>query len=373
MRLLKLSLFDFKNYELGELEFNGRIQCFVGTNGSGKTNLLDAIYYLSLTKSAFNPSDSQNIRQGQPRFVVTGNFKVGERTSTVACSYQSGQKKIIRENQQEYTKLAEHVGKFPSVLIAPNDIELIWEGSEFRRKFFDSLISQLDRIYLDHLITYTNHLKQRNSLLRLFSERGNVDLDLLETYDQKIVPAGLYIHKRRTEFLKGFLLQFVQHYHFLAGEAAEEVQIRYRSDLEKFDFAEGLKKNLQRDIMLQRTSLGIHRDDFLFMLNGNELKRWGSQGQQKSFLIGLKLAEYQSLAEAKGLKPLLLLDDIFDKLDDLRINKLMLLVADGTFGQIFITDARPERSKEFFERANISPQFFFVENGKLRESDGGKK
>lgn len=373
MRLLKLSLFDFKNYEHEELEFQDRIQCFVGINGSGKTNLLDSIHYLSLTKSAFNPSDSQNIRQGQARFVVTGDFKIKENTSSVACSYQSGQKKIIRENQQDYSRLSEHVGKYPSVLIAPNDIELIWDGSELRRKFFDSLISQLDHAYLENLIVYTNHLKQRNSLLRIFSERGSVDHDLLETYDQKIVPAGLYIHKRRTEFLKTFLPQFLQHYRFLAGDAAEEVDIQYRSDLQKTDFAEGLKKNLQRDILLQRTSLGIHRDDFLFLLNGNELKRWGSQGQQKSFLIGLKLGEYQSLSEAKGFKPLLLLDDIFDKLDDLRINKLMLRVADGTFGQLFITDARPERSKEFFERAGIFPQFFLVENGKLHHGNGGKK
>src|SRR6478736_252134 len=201
VRLLKLSLFDFKNYEHEELEFRDRIQCFVGINGSGKTNLLDAIHYLSLTKSAFNPSDSQNIRQGQLRFVVTGNFSVKENTSTVACSYQGGQKKIIRENQQDYSKLSEHVGKYPSVLIAPNDIELICDGSELRRKFFDSLISQLDRTYLENLIVYTNYLKQRNSLLRIFSERGSVDQDLLETYDQKIVPAGLYIHQRRVEFL----------------------------------------------------------------------------------------------------------------------------------------------------------------------------
>ncbi|HZX74627.1 MAG TPA: AAA family ATPase, partial [Cyclobacteriaceae bacterium] len=247
VRLLKLSLFDFKNYEHEELEFLDRIQCFVGINGSGKTNLLDAIHYLSLTKSAFNPSDSQNIRQGQLRFVVTGNFSVKENTSTVACSYQGGQKKIIRENQQDYSKLSEHVGKYPSVLIAPNDIELIWDGSELRRKFFDSLISQLDRTYLENLIVYTNHLKQRNSLLRIFSERGSVDQDLLETYDQKIVPAGLYIHTRRVEFLKTFLPQFLQHYQFLAGAAAEVVDIQYRSDLEKVDFAEGLKKNLQRD------------------------------------------------------------------------------------------------------------------------------
>ncbi|MBK5278980.1 MAG: DNA replication and repair protein RecF [Bacteroidia bacterium] len=367
MQLQKLKLFNFKNYEEAELVFSDKIQCFLGNNGSGKTNLLDAIHYLAFTKSAVNPSDSQNIRQGQMQFVVKGNFLLESRKEKeVICSFQQGQKKIVREDGTEYLKFSEHVGKYPAVLIAPQDIEIIWDGSGLRRKFFDSLISQLDKAYLDSLITYANHLKQRNSLLRMFSESGKVDYDLLASYDSPIIQAGKFIHKLRKEFLIEFLPLFKQHYHFLAGDAVETVDILYRSDLETSNFEELLKRNLQRDIILQRTSSGIHRDDFSFILNNGELKRFGSQGQQKSFLIGLKLAEFQSISERKGFKPLLLLDDIFDKLDDLRIHKLMLLIADGSFGQLFITDARKGRSKEILNAANLSAELFTIENGIFR-------
>ena len=370
MLLQRLQLFNFKNYEEGELLFSDRIQCFLGNNGSGKTNLLDAIHYLAFTKSAVNPSDGQNIRLGQPQFIVKGDFLMdGKQKREVVCSFQQGLKKVVREDGQDYLKFSEHVGKYPAVLIAPQDIELIWDGSEMRRKFFDSLISQLDKTYLENLIVYTNQLKQRNSLLKMFFESGKVDHDLLSTYDAQIISAGKFIYKLRKNFLTEFLPAFKQHYHFLAGDATEEVSITYRSDLETYDFEELLKRNFQRDLISQRTSSGIHRDDFLFTLNNGELKRFGSQGQQKSFLIGLKLAEFQCIAERKGFKPLLLLDDIFDKLDDLRIHKLMLLIAKGEFGQLFITDARHGRSKEILTEAKLKAQLFTVENGKLR-TDG---
>ncbi len=370
MLLQKLQLFNFKNYEEAELNFSDGIQCFLGNNGSGKTNLLDAIHYLAFTKSAINPSDAQNIRQGQSQFFVKGIFLLNAMTKKeVICSFQSGQKKLIREDGQDYLKFSEHVGKYPTVLIAPQDIELIWDGSEMRRKFFDSLISQLNKSYLENLILYTNQLKQRNSLLRMFSESGKVDYDLLNTYDSQLAKAGRFIFQNRKEFLSEFLPRFKQHYHFLAGNELEEVNISYRSDLQTFDLEELLKRNLQRDIMLQRTTSGIHRDDFVFTLNTGELKRFGSQGQQKSFLIGLKLAEFQSIAEQKGFRPLLLLDDIFDKLDDLRIHKLMLLIAQGTFGQLFMTDARQGRSKEILAAAGLDAKLFIVENGKLK-ADG---
>lgn len=367
MQLQKLQLFNFKNYEEAELIFSDKIQCFLGNNGSGKTNLLDAIHYLAFTKSAVNPSDSQNIRQGHMQFVVKGDFLLeGGKKKEVICSFLQGQKKIVREDGTDYLKFSDHVGKYPAVLIAPQDIELIWDGSGLRRKFFDSLISQLDKAYLDNLIIYTNQLKQRNSLLRMFSESVKIDYDLLATYDQQIVSSGKFIHNLRRKFLVEFLPLFKQHYHFLAGDANEEVSITYRSDLDTADLEELLKRNLQRDIMLQRTSSGIHRDDFLFGLNNGELKRLGSQGQQKSFLIGLKLAEFQSIAEQKGFNPLLLLDDIFDKLDDLRIHKLMLLIAKGYFGQLFITDARQGRSKEILTAANLKAELITIENGKFK-------
>ncbi len=362
MFLRKLNLFHFKNIEEARLEFQSDVLCFLGKNGSGKTNLLDAIYYLSFTKSAINPSDAQNIRQGQSQFINKGEFDMDGRTREVTCSFQLGQKKMIREDGQDYTKFSEHVGKYPVVLIAPQDIELIWDGSEMRRKFFDTLISQLDKIYLESLITYGNHLKQRNSLLRTFSETGKIDHDLLASYDQKIILAGNYINAKRNEFVIGFRPFLTRHYQFLS-ESNEEVDIQYRSDLEKASFDSLLQINLQRDILLQRTSTGIHRDDFDFLMNGNELKKFGSQGQQKSFLIALKLAEFQCIAEAKQFKPILLLDDIFDKLDDHRIGQLMRLVAQGTFGQLFLTDARAGRSQEILNEANVLAQVFKVENG----------
>jgi DNA replication and repair protein RecF len=380
MRLEKLTVFNFKNYEEAQVTFSGNIHCFLGKNGSGKTNLLDAIYYLAFTKSSTNSSDSQNIRiqptlgvlvslREQNQFFVKGTFLKNDKPAEVICSFQQGQKKIVKENELECSKFSEHIGKYPAVMVAPQDIELIWDGSEVRRKFFDSLISQLDRAYLDYLITYTSYLKQRNSALRLFSERGKVDHDLLASYDQILIPAANYIFNKRKEFIGDFVPRLIEHYRFLSDEAREEIAIQYKSDLDEMSWADALQKNFNRDLFLQRTTTGVHRDDFLFFLNGNELKRFGSQGQQKSFLIGLKLTEFDSININKGLKPLLLLDDIFDKLDDFRINKLMQLVARENFGQIFITDARPARTIEIVKQRKLTPQFFLVDQGTLSLMD----
>jgi DNA replication and repair protein RecF len=366
MRLEKLSLYNFKNYREAQVELGGNIQCFLGKNGSGKTNLLDAIHYLSFTKSAINSSDHQTIRSGENQFQVKGEFSKKSGRHDVVCSFQQGQKKIILEDDQESPRLSQHIGKYPVVLVAPGDIELIGEGSERRRKFFDSLLSQTDTRYLENLIAYGQLIKQRNSLLRIFSERGSVDTDMLEVYDEKLVPAGEYIYRKRKEFIVEFVSLFENHYRFLAGDSEEHVQITYQSQLHHADFAEGLRQNLQRDLLLLRTTTGVHRDDFMFTINEGELKRLGSQGQQKSFLIGLKLAEFQVVFQRKGLKPLLLLDDIFDKLDDERIRKLMLLVANGTFGQLLITDARARRSAEILGESGVKSEFFQVENGILR-------
>lgn len=366
MHLEKLTLYNFKNYEDAGLELSPGVNCFFGLNGSGKTNLLDAIYYLSLTKSASNASDLQNIRQGENQFFIKGQFVHKKNQTEILCSLVQGSKKVMSEDGNEYKKMAEHIGKYPLVLIAPNDIELIWGGSEDRRKFFDGLLSQMDHVYLENLITYTQLLRQRNGMLKLFSERGSVDQDLLDSYDDKLIPAANFIHEKRKSFLVKYHPLFERWYKQLAGkEAKEKVSITYRSDLEEVNFTDFLKKNLQRDIMLQRTTSGVHRDDFLFALNTGELKKFGSQGQQKSFLIGLKLAEFQVLEEATRKKPLLLLDDIFDKLDDNRIIKLMSLVSEGSFGQIFITDARSGRSREILKEAGVKARVFEVEEGKI--------
>ncbi len=363
MFLQELKLFNFKNYPEAILRFENPVNCFLGRNGSGKTNLLDAMHYLSFTKSAINPSDSQNVRLGESQFIIKGAFKVQEKLKEVVCSYQQGQKKMVREDGQDYLKFSDHVGKYPLVLIAPQDIELIWDGSEVRRKFFDSLLSQIDHGYLEDLIIYATYLKQRNSALKLFAERGAIDYDLLAGYHQKIIPAAKRIFSKRSEFLSEFLPVFQQHYKNLADSKDEVMSIQYRSDLENNEFEELLQKNLNRDVLLQRTTAGIHRDDFLFLLNNNEVKRYGSQGQQKSFLIGLKLAEFQCIAEKKKFKPLLLLDDIFDKLDDNRIRKIMKSVEDGMFGQLFITDARPSRCRELLKEANLKAGLINIENG----------
>ncbi len=365
MFLQDLKLFNFKNYAEASLRFEQPTTCFLGSNGSGKTNLLDAIHYLSFTKSAVNPSDAQNILLGESQFMIKGNFWVNEKTKEVICSFQQGQKKTIREDGQDCIKFSEHVGKYPVVLIAPQDIELIWDGSEVRRKFFDSLLSQIDHWYLENLIVYTTYLKQRNSALKMFAERGSTDHDLLAGYDQKIVPAAKSIFTKRKEFIKEFIPAFQKHYQNLSDSPSEAMDIQYRSDLEGNDFESLLRKNLIRDLAVQRTTTGIHRDDFLFLLNTNEVKRYGSQGQQKSFLIALKLAEFQLIAERKKFKPLLLLDDIFDKLDDNRIRKILQLVTDGMFGQLFITDARPARCKEILNETNLKAGIVNIENGKF--------
>jgi DNA replication and repair protein RecF len=364
-----LRLYNFKNYQEIDLLPDPKINCFLGNNGSGKTNLLDAIHYLAFTRSAINAADAQNIRTSQSQFMVKGNFSVSGKEKEVVCAYQLGMKKVMREDNQEYLKFSDHVGKYPVVLITPQDIELIWGGAELRRKFFDTLLSQIDSVYLENLITYTHHLKQRNSVLRKFAETGITDYTLLESYDHKIATAGTYLYNRRKSLLKEFVPLFKVHYSFIAQESAELVDIQYRSDLDKGDFETLLRSHIHRDILLQRTSVGIHRDEFLFQMNESELRKIGSQGQQKSFLISLKLCEFEVIAENKKLKPILLLDDIFDKLDDLRIRNLMKLVAEGRFGQIFITDARQDRSRQILQEANLAAKVFVVENGNLK-SDG---
>jgi DNA replication and repair protein RecF len=283
----------------------------------------------------------------------------------VVCTYRDGGKKTIREDEQETPRLALHIGKYPVVLVAPNDIELIWDGSEMRRKFFDSLLSQLDSQYLENLIVYTNYLRQRNGLLRVFAERG-VDRTVLEAYDQKLIPAGEAIFRARKEFINRFMPSFESHYRFMAGDANEKVGIRYQSQLEEMNFKSALESQLEKDIRLQRTTVGIHRDDFVFTFMNGDLKRIGSQGQQKSFLISLKLTEFEVLTEAKKFKPLLLLDDIFDKLDEERIQKLMELVTNDTFGQLFITDARSQRSQQLFRDTGIRADVLEVNNGLVR-------
>lgn len=366
MYLQSIQLRQFKNYESLELEFSPQINSIVGENGSGKTNLLDAIYYLSIGKSAFNALDSQNILHEQSFFSIQGEFQKENSSNTIRCVVQTGKKKLLKVNQNTYQKISEHLGKFPVVLIAPNDTDLITLGSELRRNFFDSLISHLDFEYLQKLIQYNHWLKQRNSLLKQQMDGRPLDNDLLETYNLPMLEVGKTLNQNRTRFIQEFQPIFQKHYQFLTSQK-EKTNITYRSQFSDENYEKVFRESLRKDMILQRTNVGIHRDDYDFEINSYPLKKFGSQGQQKSFVIALKLAQFEILKKHKNLTPILLLDDIFDKLDDERMAKLVEMVAQSTFGQIFITDARPERTLQVFKSLAIEKAVFHIEKGKSKE------
>ena len=301
--------------------------------------------------------------------MIRGIFEKTGNEYEVACAFSGERKKTMMENGKEYIRFSEHIGKYPIVTVAPADIELIWDGGEVRRRFFDTLLAQLDKEYLEHLMVYQAHLRQRNSLLKMFAERGMMDRDLLASYDEKMVASGNILFRKRVDFVTRFTPLLERRYDFLVSGTMEKPGLQYQSELATCDFKTELAQRLDRDLALGRTTIGTHRDDFLFTLQGKELKRFGSQGQQKSFLIALKLAEFDCLASKVGFKPLLLLDDIFDKLDDDRIVQLMKLVAGDTFGQIFITDARPGRSLEVLRESGVKSQNFLVEGGTVERLD----
>lgn len=365
MILESLHLLFFKNYEEANLSLSPHINCFVGDNGSGKTNLLDAIHYLSLTKSAFAPSDTQSIKQGEEFFVVKGRFRTPptERAETIQCSLRLGQKKVLTHDKQPYERVSDHIGRFPVVLISPYDTDLIRQGSEERRKYFDSLISQLDHEYLEQLMRYNHLLKQRNSLLKLATDRHTgYDRDYLLTLDEQLAPVGQQLVRRRQEFLAEFEPIFQRHYAQLA-DAREQVTLAYKSELPGADFLKLLRLQERKDLMLQRTTVGPHKDDVSFLMDEVSVKGFGSQGQQKSFAIALKLAQFEIMAQRKQHKPLLLLDDIFDRLDEKRITRLMQLVANHTFGQIFLTDTHLERTDRILGSLSEQISRFRVEAG----------
>ncbi len=367
MHLEKISLTNFKNYIQCDLELSAHINCIVGPNGSGKTNLLDAVHYLCLTKSAFNSIDQQNILHDENFFAIRGQFdKEGDQYALV-CSAQLGRKKVFKLDQQPYQKLSEHVGLFPLVMITPYDLDLVRDTSSIRRKFLNNIMSQCDGLYLEQLLRYQHLLKQRNQLLKRVAAGQTLDRDLLESYDQPLINLALEIYQLRSQFLERFNQLFQKHYTMIA-EAKEAVSIEYKSHGASAEFREEYKGALPRDLALQRTTVGIHRDDLEFKLDGRALKKIGSQGQLKSFVIALKLAQFEILKEVKGLKPLLLMDDIFDKLDDHRIAKLMNMVAGNVFGQIFITDARPERTTRILEQIEGEVKTFTVDSGKISAS-----
>lgn len=351
MTLDQLHLLFFKNYDEANLALSPGINCFIGDNGSGKTNLLDAIYYLSLTKSAFASADSQSIKQGADFFIVKGKFSTPllEQPETIQVSLRAGQKKIITHDKQPYDRLADHIGRYPAVLISPYDTDLIRQGSEERRRYFDSLQSQLDHDFLELLIQYNGLLRQRNATLKQSSGSHGFDTLYLHALDDQLAPLGESLSVARATFLTQFIPVFQRHYAQLA-DGREEVLLDYKSQLPGQNFRHLLLANERRDVALQRSTTGPHRDDFIFLMDGLPVKSYASQGQQKSFVIALKLAQFELLATKPQhtgtalVKPFLLLDDIFDRLDDKRIARLLQLVADHTFGQVFLTDTNLERT-----------------------------
>lgn len=365
MWLQKISVLNFKNYQEAGLDFSSAVNAFTGNNGAGKTNLLDAIHYLSLCKSYFNPVDTQQILQGTEFFMVQGTFERNGQDELISCALKRNQKKQFKRNKVDYQRLAEHIGLFPTVMISPYDISIILEGSEERRKFIDNVISQTDASYLDELISYNKYLLNRNALLKQIADTGRYDPQLLDIYNEHLISSGNKIFRKRQLFMETFKALFVNHYQYLS-EDAEQVELVYDSQLLRDDFNKLLNQSLERDRLLERTTTGIHKDELIFTIHGMPMKKFGSQGQQKSFLIALKLAQYSFLYQQKGFKPLLLLDDIFDKLDDSRTFKLMQMVSKDHFGQIFITDTSTQRIKRIFNEINTEVKVFEVSNGSIQ-------
>ena len=353
MYLKNIQLINFKNYSEQTFEFSEGMNCIVGLNGVGKTNLLDAIHYLSMTKSYFNNVDMLSIRHNEDFFAIHGNFVVEEveGMSKVSCIQQKEKRKVLKINQKEYDRLAEHIGCYPSVMISPYDTDYINGNSEVRRKYFDSTISQFDKIYLENLIHYNKILQHRNALLKHFAEKNFFNEQEISIWNDRMVECGTKIFETRKKFLENFMPVFNQFFSIITPN--EEVSIEHKSQLYEDDFYNLLKINQQKDLQLQYSSVGIHKDDFLFAMNHFSVKKFCSQGQQKSFLVVLKLAQYEYIKQIKGKKPLLLLDDVFDKLDQNRIEQLVNLVASNHFGQVFITDTHKERTLELFKDKNI--------------------
>jgi DNA replication and repair protein RecF len=352
LSLKHISLLRYKNYLNGSFDFDRQIIGIHGNNGVGKTNLLDAIYYLSFTRSYFYRSDMQNVHQGQSGFRIEGEFDAGGREEKVVCILRETGKKEVMLNDEVYPRLSAHIGRFPAVIIAPDDARIITEGSDERRRFTDALLCQLDSRYLQHLIEYNRLLQQRNNLLRALADGVTTDKILLDVYDAQLLVPGTYIFVRRQEFFRELLPAVQAIYRYIAG-TDDGLGLSYQSDLMQASFAEILHKSRNRDILLQRTQCGIHRDDIELRLMDQSFKNIASQGQRKSLLFAMKLAEYDVLRAAKGFAPIMLLDDVFEKLDASRMHQLLERVCAPGNGQLFITDTHEDRIRGHLEKLGV--------------------
>lgn len=343
----QISLTQFRNYSFESFNLKQNIVGICGKNGSGKTNLLDAVYYLCFTKSSFNRPDTESVKDGFAGFRLEGNFVKDDEAKKLVCILRENNRKEFLVDDEAYQRFSEHIGNFPCIMIAPDDVSLITEGSEERRRFVDTLLSQLQHDYLEQLIAYNKILQQRNSLLKFAAERNNYDESLLEILNTQLLEKGNFIYARRQRFLNSFLPQVLQQYIFIAGND-DKLLLDYESQLNNQPFEELLLQNLQRDLYLQRTGCGIHKDDIAIKLQQSNFKNIASQGQRKSLLFAFKLGAFEALKENKGFSPILLLDDVFEKLDEKRMQNLLEYVCVQSSAQVFITDTHKERLRQAF-------------------------
>ena len=358
--LKSLSLVNFKNYYQGGFSFCPKINCLVGNNGVGKTNVLDAIYYLSMTKSCLNPADTQNIRYDNDFFVIQGEYDRKGEPESIYCGLKRGQKKIFRRNRKDYERLSEHIGLLPVVMVSPADGQLITGGSEERRRLMNEVISQYDHRYLLDMMNYNRALEQRNALLKTFAENHTFDAEVLEVWNGQLVACGNKIFEYRTKYCQELIPVFQQYYGEISG-GCETVELVYRSQLQEKEFSVLLRESVEKDRMLQFTTTGPHKDDLLLQMDGYPIKKSGSQGQQKTFLVALKLANYDFIRLHCSIMPLLLLDDVFDKFDARRVSRIIRLVAGKQFGQIFITDTGREHIEGILQQIDCEFQIQIIE------------
>lgn len=365
MWLKRISILNYKNLEQAELSFSRKMNCIIGKNGMGKTNLLDAVYYLSFCKSATNPIDSQNIRHDQDFFVIQGFYETDtQEPEEVYCGLKRKQKKQFKRNKKEYTRLSDHIGFIPLVLVSPADSLLIAGGSEERRRFMDVVISQFDREYLEALIRYNKALMQRNTLLKSDIEPEE---ELMAVWEEMMATAGTVVYQKRKAFIDEFIPVFQSYYAYISQDR-EEVSLAYESHAAQGDLLQLIQESRQRDRIMGYSLKGVHKDDLVMQLSEFPIKREGSQGQNKTYLIALKLAQFEFLKRTGSqTTPLVLLDDIFDKLDASRVEQIVKLVAGDNFGQIFITDTNRDHLDKILKKIDGDYKLFEVEGGMVTE------
>lgn len=363
MIIERLSILNYKNIEQVEIMPSPKVNCFLGSNGMGKTNLLDAIYYLSFCRSYSNASDTQNIRHDADFAVMQGWYNLGNKTEEFFCSLRRRQKKQFKRNKKEYERFSDHIGLLPLIMVSPSDTDLIVGSSEERRKFMDIFLSQFDKEYLHSLIRYNKALMQRNALLKL---EGHIDESLLDLWDEQLANDGKVVYERRKEFIEKFIPTFQKIYDFICS-SNEKVELEYKSHFAEGNFLHLLKERRRRDKALGHTSAGIHRDDLEMMMDGYSIRRVGSQGQNKTYVVALKLAQFDFLRQATSTTPILLLDDIFDKLDASRVEQIIKLVLEKDFGQIFVTDTNRQHLDDILSHTHSNYHLYTVEGGTITQ------